>query len=335
LTLTADSDYTYNLGTGAVSITGSKITGKIEIIASGVAKTYTIAYNLNGGSQTGAPENFTFGTAVILPTPTKTGYTFGGWYTDSELTNKVAFPFTTTSNVTFFAKWSIYVGNPDEEPQKDISGSSSANGSNSVNMQYSDINGIGSGNLGISVGDTTLNIPAAIITGLTSDDTSSTLQLTEKPADTAKLNALSELLPSQNSIVTTIDFSLVKTYSDGTTIPIHQLGGKIKITLALTDEQLSKITDASKAKLYYFNTDTNALEMVDATFDLNNKTVTFYTDHFSIYIIGISDSPPNPKTGSGNSPILPVGFALAGSIGLLVATKLRKKWHVKVDKAAE
>ncbi|MCQ2599252.1 MAG: InlB B-repeat-containing protein, partial [Alphaproteobacteria bacterium] len=43
---------------------------------------------------------------ITLPTPTKTGYTFGGWYTESALTNKVTQIATgSIGNKTFYAKW--------------------------------------------------------------------------------------------------------------------------------------------------------------------------------------------------------------------------------------
>ncbi len=48
------------------------------------------------------------GGSVTLPTPTRTGYTFGGWYKESALTNKVGdagVSYTPTANVTLYAKW--------------------------------------------------------------------------------------------------------------------------------------------------------------------------------------------------------------------------------------
>ena len=44
---------------------------------------------------------------ITLPTATKTGYTFNGWYTDSALTNKLT-SFNTSAfseDVTLYAKW--------------------------------------------------------------------------------------------------------------------------------------------------------------------------------------------------------------------------------------
>ena len=50
-----------------------------------------------------------YNTAVSKPVdPTRTGYTFGGWYTDSELTSAVTWPLTIgAEDVTLYAKWTI------------------------------------------------------------------------------------------------------------------------------------------------------------------------------------------------------------------------------------
>ncbi|HAS38586.1 MAG TPA: hypothetical protein DCS04_08360, partial [Ruminococcaceae bacterium] len=48
---------------------------------------------------------------LTLPTPTRTGYTFGGWYTDSGCTNAVTLAsdgkYYATSNITLYARWDI------------------------------------------------------------------------------------------------------------------------------------------------------------------------------------------------------------------------------------
>lgn len=49
-------------------------------------------------------------TKVTLPTPTRTGYTFGGWYRESACTNKVGnggASYTPTASIQLFAKWTI------------------------------------------------------------------------------------------------------------------------------------------------------------------------------------------------------------------------------------
>ena len=53
--------------------------GNKTFIANWEKSTYNITYNLNGGNITGQPTNYTIGTTVNIPNPTKTGYNFIGW----------------------------------------------------------------------------------------------------------------------------------------------------------------------------------------------------------------------------------------------------------------
>ena len=73
--------------------------------------TYTITYNLNGGTNPDSPTpptSYTIESAEItLPTPTRTGYTFGGWYTNEAVSvgPVTAIPAGSTENKTYWAKW--------------------------------------------------------------------------------------------------------------------------------------------------------------------------------------------------------------------------------------
>ncbi|MCK7486333.1 MAG: InlB B-repeat-containing protein [Bacillus subtilis] len=49
-----------------------------------------------------------FGTAVTQPAdPTKTGYTFAGWYSDAGLSSAYTFTTMPAENITIYAKWTI------------------------------------------------------------------------------------------------------------------------------------------------------------------------------------------------------------------------------------
>lgn len=70
--------------------------------------TYNITYNLdNGTNAPGNPSRYTYGTAVTLADPTRTGYTFGGWFTDSGFSGDAVtkIPADATGDKTFYAKW--------------------------------------------------------------------------------------------------------------------------------------------------------------------------------------------------------------------------------------
>lgn len=69
--------------------------------------TVTVTFNTNGGSDiTAITEDYD--TALTMPiNPTKTGYTFAGWYTDEDLTQTVTLPYTITDDVTLYANWTL------------------------------------------------------------------------------------------------------------------------------------------------------------------------------------------------------------------------------------
>ena len=69
---------------------------------------YTITYNGNGGTVAEVSTTADYGKEISKPTidPTRTGYTFTGWYTDSDCTNAVSWPVTMPVNgATYYAGW--------------------------------------------------------------------------------------------------------------------------------------------------------------------------------------------------------------------------------------
>ena len=86
------------------------VTASRTLYAKWIVDNYTITYNLNGGTVSGAPGDYTIeSTAITLPTPTKTGYTFGGWYSNAEFTGGAVTSIAagSTGNKEFFAKWTV------------------------------------------------------------------------------------------------------------------------------------------------------------------------------------------------------------------------------------
>ncbi len=70
---------------------------------------YTVTYNENGGTiaNKSSYTSYIHTVGLKLPEPTRTGYTFGGWYTDSACTGKPVTDITTTDTgaKTYYAKW--------------------------------------------------------------------------------------------------------------------------------------------------------------------------------------------------------------------------------------
>ncbi len=108
--------YTFN-GWYTAATGGSKVTATTTVTettahtlhAHWTANTYTVTYNKNSGTITNESKytSYTYGTGLTLPTPTRTGYTFGGWYTSSGLTGTAATSIssTTTGDKKYWAKW--------------------------------------------------------------------------------------------------------------------------------------------------------------------------------------------------------------------------------------
>ena len=65
----------------------------------------TLTYNANGGSVSPSSATFEMGKTVTLPTPTRSGYTFDGWYTAKDGGTKVSDSLKVTANITLYAHW--------------------------------------------------------------------------------------------------------------------------------------------------------------------------------------------------------------------------------------
>ena len=73
----------------------------------GEKTTYTIAYELNGGELSGQITSYDGSTKIVLPTPTKEGFSFGGWYDNAQLTGNAVKEIAkgSSGNKTFYALW--------------------------------------------------------------------------------------------------------------------------------------------------------------------------------------------------------------------------------------
>ena len=76
------------------------------------AKTYSIKFELNGGVLTNAPTEYSDDKKLTLPTPTKEGETFGGWYENSAFTGNAVTEIAkgSSGDKTFYAKWNTTGG---------------------------------------------------------------------------------------------------------------------------------------------------------------------------------------------------------------------------------
>jgi uncharacterized repeat protein (TIGR02543 family) len=105
-----------NVTSGSVTPSGRATITALTVYAQFVGLTYTITYNGNGNTGGVVPPRGSVqvgGSAYVIDgattPPTKTGYTFDGWYTTSTGTGGTSFAvgasYSTAANLNLFAKW--------------------------------------------------------------------------------------------------------------------------------------------------------------------------------------------------------------------------------------
>ncbi|MBR1891242.1 MAG: uL15 family ribosomal protein [Clostridia bacterium] len=104
----------YYTSAGASARNWDKSDETATLYAQWTANKYSITYK-DGGNKTfsgthasGYPTQHTYGTATNLKSATKTGYTFGGWFTNSNCTGTAVTSLGATAytaNITLYAKW--------------------------------------------------------------------------------------------------------------------------------------------------------------------------------------------------------------------------------------
>lgn len=101
----------YTAASGGTKITKDSkvaITANITLYAHWSKASFTVTFNANGGKTTVASKSVTYlGQYGDLPTPTRTGYTFDGWYTAASDGTRITkdSEVALTSNSTLWAHW--------------------------------------------------------------------------------------------------------------------------------------------------------------------------------------------------------------------------------------
>lgn len=104
---TFDGWYTTSTG-GTKIVPNTLVTNKENhtLYAHYSTNKYTVTYDANGGSCDVTSQNYSYNESLkVIPTPTRSGYTFDGWYTEDSGGTKVTTPYTVTSNITLYAHW--------------------------------------------------------------------------------------------------------------------------------------------------------------------------------------------------------------------------------------
>ena len=113
VTATADPDYTFTGWSGASSATDASVTVTMDgdkTLTANFIQVYTVTFDANGG--TVSPTSGTIGTdgrLASLPTPTRTGYMFNGWYTATTGGTVVTTSTVFSATATIYAQWTLII----------------------------------------------------------------------------------------------------------------------------------------------------------------------------------------------------------------------------------
>ena len=115
---TVSSGYTWNKWTGSTSYLADT-TGKtkattvtmpasaISLTANATANTYTVTWDAQGGTPSGGSTSVSYNSTYSIPSCSKAGHTFNGWYTatsgGAQITTSTK--HTTAGNVTYYAQY--------------------------------------------------------------------------------------------------------------------------------------------------------------------------------------------------------------------------------------
>lgn len=101
------TEYRWNFSTDTVTDTEVNL---YAVFVPDTTAIHTITFETNGGSLIDDLLVVDGELAVAPTSPTRTGYVFGGWYTDEALTNAFSFAVTIDESLTLYAKWTASSG---------------------------------------------------------------------------------------------------------------------------------------------------------------------------------------------------------------------------------
>lgn len=133
----------YTSNTGGTKITSSTTVSKTTshtLYAHWTANTYTVTFNANGGSVGTTSKTVTYGSTYgTLPTPTRSGYTFNGWYTSSSGGTEKTSSSTVsiTANQTLYAHWTQNTTTTTTTTTRPSTGGGTATAANEIIVTFS------------------------------------------------------------------------------------------------------------------------------------------------------------------------------------------------------
>jgi uncharacterized protein (TIGR02145 family)/uncharacterized repeat protein (TIGR02543 family) len=110
----------FTAGTGGTAVTVNKVYSKDTTIYAQWIEKYRVLFSAQGGTVTPAFDSTGVdSTLSSLPTPTRIGYTFKGWFTTLTGGTEVTVDKKYTGNTSIFAQWIQEIPNPEKTPFTD------------------------------------------------------------------------------------------------------------------------------------------------------------------------------------------------------------------------
>ena len=102
-----DDRYTYVFDKWVPELTSVTGPATYKATYTSTSRVYRVTLNVNDGTIGENVTDYTYGTAVTLPVPTKKGYKFEGWYDNAEFTGVTVTEISAaaTGDKTYYAKW--------------------------------------------------------------------------------------------------------------------------------------------------------------------------------------------------------------------------------------
>jgi len=102
-----DDRYTYVFDKWVPELTSVTGPATYKATYTSTSRVYQVTLNVNDGTIGENVTDYTYGTAVTLPVPTKKGYKFEGWYDNAEFTGVAVTEISAaaTGDKTYYAKW--------------------------------------------------------------------------------------------------------------------------------------------------------------------------------------------------------------------------------------
>lgn len=272
--------------------------------------TYTVTFNINGGSVVDAISNIVSGNTITAPTaPTKTGYTFAGWYKEPTYENEWDFALdAVTADITLYAKWTAYT------PAPSGSGSGSSTPSAPVTETKSGENVPKSNIAQLISNDKTLTVKADNGAMLVFD--TEALKGIDDQTSSAIRVEIKDVTPEYQETHSSKIVVSLKVHSKSSTI--SNFGGKVIVLLPYELKEGERAEDMTVWHL----ADDGTMTEIPCTYDPVTKLAAIKVTHFSLYVVGVQSVEPwvNPFTDVSESDWFYGAVEFANQKGLFMGT---------------